>query len=88
MTEYENQVDSYQILACNITWNVKRKLPKTKVDELPVQIALDIPENVLNQARKRNNSFNDIIETFTYNLLTRKFGCEVASCQVWLPPEI
>lgn len=83
--EFENETSSYQILVCNIHWDSKSALRKVKVDELPVQLALDVPENVLNQASKKNNVFNDIVEQFAYNLLTRKFGCEVSSCQVWLP---
>lgn len=77
--------ESYQILICNIHWNINSASKKIKDDELPVQLALDVPESVLNQARKKNNDFNDIIEQFAYNLLTRKYSCEVCSCQVWLP---
>ena len=79
--------DSYQVLVCNIHWNIATASRKTAVNELPMQLALDVPENVLNQARKKNNDFNDVIEQFAYNLLTRKFNCEVCSCQVWLPLE-
>lgn len=79
--------DSYQILVCNIHWDVSTASRKTDIAELPAQIALDVPENVLNQAKKKSNDFNDIIEQFAYNLLTRKFMCEVCSCQVWLPLE-
>lgn len=83
--EYEPSSDSYQILVCNIHWNINSASHKTKVDELPTQLALDIPESVLKQANKKSNVFNDIIEQFAYNILTRKFACEVGSCQVWLP---
>ena len=83
--EYEPSSDNYQILVCNIHWNINSASHKTKVDELPAQLALDIPESVLKQANKKSNVFNDIIEQFAYNILTRKFGCEVCSCQVWLP---
>lgn len=79
--------DSYQILVCNIHWNIETASRRTVITELPEQIALDVPENVLNQAKKKSNDFNDIIEQFAYNLLTRKFMCEVCSCQVWLPLE-
>lgn len=77
----------YQVLVCNIYWNHDHITNKSRATELPAQLALDIPENVLNQANKKGNVFNDIIEQFAYNLLTRKYGCEVASCQVWLPLE-
>ena len=79
--------DSYQILVCNIHWNTETASRKTVISELPQQLALDVPENVLNQAQKKSNDFNDVIEQFAYNLLSRKFACEVGSCQVWLPIE-
>lgn len=75
----------YQVIVCNIHWNMKSAQHKVKPNDLPLQLALDIPSNVLVQARKNKNEFNDIIESFTCNLLTRKFGCEVCSCQIWLP---
>ena len=76
---------SYQIIVCNIHWDISTASKRT--DELPSQLALDVPENVLNQAKKKSNDFNDIIEQFAYNLLSRKFNCEVCYCQVWLPVE-
>lgn len=78
---------SYQIIVCNIHWDISTASKRTDVNELPSQLALDVPENVLNQAKKKNNDFNDIIEQFAYNLLSRKFNCEVCYCQVWLPVE-
>ena len=79
--------DSYQILVCNIHWDTSTANRRTVISELPEQLALDVPENVLNQAKKKSNDFNDVIEQFAYNLLTRKFNCEVCYCQVWLPLE-
>jgi len=55
--------------------------------DLPEQFALDLPENILNQANKKQNSFNDVIETFVYNFLTHKFNHEVNCCSIWLPLE-
>ena len=79
--------DSYQILVCNIHWDISTANRRTVISELPEQLALDVPENVLNQAKKKSNDFNDVIEQFAYNLLTRKFNCEVCYCQIWLPLE-
>lgn len=83
----DETAESYQVIVCNIHWNSSSAEKRVNVDELPIQLALDIPENVLQQASKMHDNewFNDIIEQFAYNLLTRKFGCEVCSCQVWLP---
>ena len=43
--------------------------------------------SVLQQARGKKNVFNDVIESYIYNALTRKFGHEVYHCQIWLPLE-
>ena len=77
--EKDNTAGS-QVMICNIVWNGKSA-------ELPKQLMFDIPEGVLEQANKNKNSFNDIIETFCYNALWRKFKCEVNFCQVWFPFE-
>lgn len=85
--------NGFQILITGISWNkhttkaLSAKAYISKDEELPEQFTLDVPENVLNQAKKVNNEFNDIIETFVYNFLTRKFGHEVQHCQIWLPLE-
>ena len=80
----------YQVLCCNIHWDnkVRNAIDKRiSQEDLPTQMAIDIPDSVLNQANKAKNNFNDIIEQFCYNLLTRKYGREVNTCQVWLPLE-
>lgn len=80
----------YQVLVCNISWDEKLSKNahnKNNNEELPKEMSLNIPENVLTQAKKNNNDFNDIIETFVYNLLYRKFGHEVNRCQIFLPSE-
>lgn len=85
--EIEENPNEYQVIVANIFWNhSNKKTNKKKSDEeLPAQMSLTIPDQVLMQAKKNNNSFNDIVEQFCYNLLTRKYGCEVNSCQIWLP---
>jgi len=69
-----------QVMICNIFW-------RNPDDELPKQLLFDIPNGVLEQANKSKNNFNDIVETFCYNALFRKYKCEVNSCQVWFPFE-
>jgi hypothetical protein len=83
------ETNTFQILVTNIFWNVKSFKPtKTnKNPEFEEQITLDVPEGVLKEAEKKGNMFNDIIEQFVYNLLYRKYGCEVNRCQIWLPLE-
>lgn len=83
------ETKTYQVLVCNIFFDLSTKSKSTyqqsKKTDLPTQISLDIPENVLEQARKSKSSFNDIVEQFVCNLLYRKYGHEVNSCQIWLP---
>lgn len=83
----EQDEQKYEVFVANISWSNKAtRLSKKDPQELPQHIQLSIPENVLKQASKPSNVFNDIIESYAYNALTRKFGREVCSCQVWLPP--
>lgn len=86
------QNNGYQILVVGITWDSKstksyRTKKEIKISDLPSQFTLEVPENVLNQANKKNNVFNDIIEDYTYRTLTKIFGHEVLHCQIWLPLE-
>lgn len=50
-------------------------------------MAFDIPQNVIENAYRVKDEFNDVIESYVYNALTRKFGHEVYSAQIWLPLE-
>ena len=85
----ETEENRYQVLCCNIHWDNRARSAQSKrmhrPEDLPSQMAIDIPDSVLAQANKNGNNFNDIIEQFCYNLLTRKYGYEMNSCQVWLP---
>lgn len=85
-TVEENQ---YQVLVTNIMWNKHSFVPtrSNKNPEFPDQLTIDIPTRVLNEAKKKKNVFNDIVEQFIYNLLYRKHNCEVNRCQIWLPLE-
>lgn len=88
MQETETSEISNQILITNITWNKKAIHSHSgKEEELPEQFTLDLPENVVNQANKKGNDYNDVVESFVYNFLTRKFDHEVYSCSIWLPLE-
>lgn len=88
--------DSFQVLITGIKWNTEsgkrsygRKHTNAEPEdgELPEQFSLNIPDNVLNSAKKGKNSLNDAIETFVYNWLTHEFSYEVTSCSIWLPME-
>lgn len=78
----------YQVLVTEITWNKKQIKGYQKpqaYDQLPSQFNVDLPKQL--SAQEKRPSFKDNVESFVYNLLTRKFGHEVYSCQIWLPLE-
>ena len=80
----------YQVLVTNIYWDSKAinaAAKKMSKNDLPVQMSIDIPSQVLQHANKNMTAFNDIVEQFIYNLLTKKYGHEVNSAQIWLPIE-
>lgn len=83
----EQNINKYEVIVANISWaDAPRNAGgKFRKGELPDQMTLDIPESVLVQARKEKASFNDVIESFCCNLLTKKHNREVYGCQVWLP---
>lgn len=89
ITDISGLADQFQVLVCNISWNVESFKPtkSNRNPEFPDQMTIDIPVGVLKEARKRMNMFNDVIEQFIYNLLYRKYSCEVNRCQIWLPFE-
>lgn len=92
----EPESESYQVIISGITWNpnsIRSYHNKRDYEgELPTQFTLDLPENKLNEALKAEKKdgeqgFKDVIETFCYDFLTRKFCHEVYSCSIWLPLE-
>ena len=84
----EEDENRYQVLITNIAWGRNTSMKAAKRDnddELPLHMQIDIPDGVLREANKKKSNFNDIIETFCYNLLTKKYFKEVNRCQIWLP---
>ncbi len=86
----DTEIKDDQVLITGITWDKRsaayhaRKVT-TNVEELPTQFTLNIPENILKQAKSSKASYKDTIESFVYNFLTHKYGYEVCSCSIWLP---
>lgn len=86
----DNVATQYQVFVNDISWSDK-PLPSYQSKKayqggmaLPRQITFDIPANVVEQANRDPKQFNDIVETFICNTLTRKFMYEVHGCQIWL----
>ena len=73
--------DGYQILVVNIKYG--RKI-SNKIKERPEMTVLDVPESILKHKNKEDQ-FKDMIETFAYNTVTRKYGAEVCHCNIFLP---
>lgn len=76
----EVQLDGYQILVVNIKYG---KEIGSKLKEKPDMAILDVPDNVLRHKNKED--FEDVVESFAYNTVTKKYGAEVYKCQVYLP---
>ena len=81
------EIPGYNVFVVNMSWSKNSIRPMKKKDsiEFPEALQLEIPENVLRQAQKKTNVFEDIIETYVYNTLTKKYGYELWHCQIWLP---
>jgi len=86
MQNIDNETDSMQVTVCNIKWSNPKG--KTKIYNLPEEMTLNIPDGVIEGAKKsKKTTVEDAIETFCCNILTNKFGAEVHSCQIYLPIE-
>ncbi len=79
--------NGYQLVLVNIAWAKKPRSTFVKVNheysDLPESLIIDLPNTVLEQATKKTNVFDDVIESFSYNYLTNRFGYEVFHCQVY-----
>ena len=86
MSNYDENAEGYQIQVVNISWG-RDVGERSKKKEKPSETVLDVPEEIMKH-RKNPTRFMELVESFTYGLLTRKYGAEVYSCQIYLPPEI
>lgn len=78
--------ETYQLNIVNISWNTRGATRgRHTAEELPQNMVFDVPKAVLEQAGRNENVFNDVIEAYVYNVLTRKFGYELNRCQIYLP---
>jgi hypothetical protein len=84
MTDMVEREDGYWIQVVNIVWG--RDVGERKKKEKPSETVLDVPEEILKN-RKNGERFLELVETFAYNVLMRKYGAEVMNCQIYLPTE-
>ena len=80
MTEEMIETEGYVAIAVNIKYgNIKNEKIKTRPDIAYVEI----PEGKLKC--KDEEKRNDLIESYVYDYITKKYGAEVNYCQVYLP---
>ena len=77
--------EGYQVIVVNIFYKTPVE-ERIKNKEYPTSMILDIPEGIL-KCKKNQNKFYDTVEQFVYNTITRKYGSEVISGQIYLPLE-
>ena len=85
--EENEEVNDYNVIITGIKWNKetvsKYKSKKDFYNTLPEQVVITLPESVTKHEKTSN--FNDIVETFTYNYLMKRYNHIANYCQIWLP---
>jgi hypothetical protein len=80
-------LDGYQIMITGVKWNKesvgKYRSKKDFSDKLPEQLVLVLPENIV--SKENSDNFNDIVETWVYNFLMKRYNHIANYCQIWLP---
>ena len=91
MSEIEDNMDAageskdgYQITVVNIKYG--NEFSKRSKDR-PEMVTLDVPEALLKMKDEDGEKFLELVESFAYNTVTRKYGAEVTHCQIYLPIE-
>jgi hypothetical protein len=72
---------SYQIIVVNIKYGDSFR---PYHGDRPESMTLDLPKDIA-EADGRDPNFEDLVESFAYNTITRSFGSYVCRCQVFLP---
>lgn len=78
--------NGYQVFVNDITWSKdylgKFRAKTDNYDQLPKQMTLSLPDTIAKKESMAN--FYDIVETFIYNLLAKRFNRIAYHCQIWL----
>jgi hypothetical protein len=61
------------------------KNSKVENSVIPCTITVELPENITKLLLEKNKDAYDIVESFAYNAMTKRFGMEVSYLQVYLP---
>lgn len=80
--------EGYQIMITGISWNKNETVGKYRSkkdfsDKLPEQLVLVLPENLV--AKESSSNFYDLVETWVYNFLMKRYNYIANRCQIWLP---
>lgn len=81
----ESSMGKDAVIAVNIKYSKNSMDGKpSKRKNLPETFVLDLPERITQLPDKNDQKYLDLIETFVYNTLTKKFQTEVEHCQIWI----
>lgn len=82
-----NEQVGYQAIAVNIKWDrdavSQYRGKKSYYDRLPEQITVTIPESIVQ--KRSTPEFYDLVETWMYGFLAKRFNHVANRCQVFLP---
>ncbi len=84
--EEEVQIDyTNKVIVENITYIPVPGIKKKKYKFLDKSMILDIPQNLVEMRQeKTRKEYEDAIETFVYNVVSKKMRFQVAHCQIFL----
>lgn len=82
-SDCKSDISANQVLVTNIAWNSNCKNSKigNKSTELPSQVIVNIPQNIL--AITDELSKDDELESFVYSYIAKQFNHEIYNCQIW-----
>lgn len=82
----EVQIDyTNKIIVENITYIPVPGIKKKKYKFLDKSMILDIPQNLVEMRQEKpRKEYEDAIETFVYNVVSKKMRFQVAHCQIFL----
>lgn len=81
----ESQLNDNAVIVVNISYaRISMDGTLSKKKNLPSFFVLDLPERITQLPDKSDQKYLDLIETFVYNTLTKKFQTEVTGCQIWI----
>lgn len=81
----EEKLNDNSIIAVNIKYErISEDGTLSKRKKLPEAFVLDLPERISQIADKTSQKYFDLIESFVYNTLSKKFQTKVSYCQIWI----